>query len=334
MIGSQGFTGKRADVPSGGEPRDRGDLRPVIVLLGPTGVGKTEASICVARELGTEIISADSMQVYRHMDVGTAKPSRELLAAVKHHMIDVADPAVPFSTGKYLGLVVPIIETLQGMGKPPLVVGGTGLYIKAMTRGLFSAPAANESLRAELLSIEQERHGILYERLKGLDPVAAGRIPPGDLRRILRALEVSITAGSPISVLQHHATRPLPYRFIKIGLTRERSELYRMIGERVEQMFAHGLIEEVEQLLALSPCYTALQAIGYKEVIRFLRGQAGLEETVALVKRSTRRYAKRQYTWFRKEESISWIDITGLSDSDLISREIFRILRRGGLLPA
>lgn len=304
----------------------------MIVLLGPTGVGKTEASICVAQELGTEIISADSMQVYRHMDLGTAKPSQEFLARVTHHMINVVDPAVPFSTGKYLGLVVPIIEALQRMGRIPLVVGGTGLYIKAMTRGLFAAPAADESLRTELLALEQEREGILHERLKAADPVAARRISPGDVRRIIRALEVSITAGRPISALQNSATRPLPYRFVKIGLFRARGELYRMIGERVDRMFAQGLVEEVDRLLALNPCYTALQAIGYKEVIQLLRGTVRLEETVALVKQSTRRYAKRQYTWFRKEEGIRWIDITGISDSAVIAREIVRVLREGGLV--
>ncbi|MGW8272227.1 MAG: tRNA (adenosine(37)-N6)-dimethylallyltransferase MiaA [Thermodesulfovibrionales bacterium] len=300
----------------------------MFVLLGPTGVGKTEASILVAQELGTEIISADSMQVYRHMDIGTAKPSRELLATVTHHMIDVVDPASPFSTGKYLDMVLPVIDALQSMGRNPLVVGGTGLYIKAMTRGLFTAPAANESLRAELLSLEQEREGILHARLMRIDPIAARRIPPGDIRRILRALEVSITAGSPISILQRKATKPLPYRFVKIGLSRTRSELYRMIGERVEQMFACGLVQEVERLLMLSPCYTALQAIGYKEVIQYLRGAAGLEETVDLVKRSTRRYAKRQYTWFRKEDGIMWIDITGIMDSGVISGKILEGLQR------
>jgi tRNA dimethylallyltransferase len=303
-------------------------MKKVIVLLGPTGVGKTGISILLAKDLKTEIISADSMQIYRHMDIGTAKPVPEERAAVRHHMIDIVGPGETFSAGKYIEMVVPIIERLHRKGKIPVVVGGTGLYIKAMTRGIFSGPSADWPLREELLSTEEEEKGSLYEYLKKLDPVAAGRITPNDRRRIVRALEVCLKSSSSISDMQKGLTRPLPYDFIKIGITRDRNELYRMIEERVDQMLRLGLIEEVKVVMdsieeerrrreetAHGGPLPSMQAIGYKEIATFLRGEVPLDEAVRLIRRGTKRYAKRQFTWFRKEEDIRWIDITGIHDS-------------------
>lgn len=294
----------------------------ILVLLGPTGVGKTEASLWVADALDTDIISADSMQIYRFMDIGTAKPSKEQLKRVRHHMISVVEPTAPFNTGRYIEAVIPIIDTLHSQGRIPLVVGGTGLYIKSMTRGLFVAPEADPGLREELLTLEREKPGSLYERLWEVDPVAAEMITPADTRRIVRAIEVYMKSDRPISELQKMRTRPLPYTFLKIGLTRDRKELYAMIEARVDEMFAEGLIEEVRSLLARAPCQTAMQAIGYKEVAQYLSGETGIEEVLQSVKRASKRYAKRQYTWFRKEPGITWLDITGIRDGREIGKMI------------
>lgn len=302
-------------------------MKTVIVLLGPTGVGKTGASIILAKELQTEIISADSMQIYRHMDIGTAKPSEEQKTSVRHHMIDIADPSEAYSTGRYIAEVVPLIERLQREGKVPVVVGGTGLYIRAMTRGLFTGPSSDPELRRSLLAREGERKGSLYAYLQEIDPAAAVRLARNDIRRIIRAIEVCMKSGSTMSSSQQERTRPLPYDFIKIGLTRARSELYAMIDERVDAMLSQGLLDEVRLLLGMNPDRTPLQAIGYKELVRFLGLEIDLQEAVRLIKRNSRRYAKRQFTWFRQEADIHWIDVTGLRDSGSIAGKIRAALR-------
>jgi tRNA dimethylallyltransferase len=297
-------------------------MNKILLLVGPTGVGKTGVSLLLAKELGTEIISADSMQIYRGMDLGTAKPSREERAAVVHHMIDIVDATEAFSTGRYIEEVVPVIEALHRKGKVPLIVGGTGLYIKAMTRGIFSGPSADWTLREELLSVEHEEPGSLYSYLSEIDAGAAEKIERNDTRRVLRAIEVCMKGRERMSSLQETLTRPLPYEFVKIGLMRERKELYRMIDSRVDVMIREGLEEEVERLLGRCPDRTALQAIGYKEMARYLRGEITKEEAVRLVKRNSRRYAKRQCTWFRKEADIAWIDITGMIHAEEIFERV------------
>jgi len=298
-------------------------MNKVIILLGPTGVGKTAVSLLLAERMGTEIISADSMQIYRHMDIGTAKPSHEERARVNHHMIDIVESWESFSAGKYIAAVVPIIERLFLEGKIPVIVGGTGLYIKAMTRGIFSGPSADWSLREELLSREYEKPGALYEYLKEIDAEAAEKITPKDTRRIVRALEVCLSGAVKMSEMQKRFTRPLPYEFVKIGLLRERKELYSLIEKRVDAMVACGLENEVRTVSALaegmqtSPL-PSMQAIGYKEIMLYLRGEISLEDAISLIKQGSKRYAKRQFTWFRKEEGISWIDITGeYEDSEI-----------------
>ncbi len=301
-------------------------MKRVIILLGPTGVGKTGASILLAQALGTEIISADSMQIYRGMDIGTAKPSEEERAGIIHHMIDIVDPTEPYSAGEYLRAIAPIIEELHARGKAPLIVGGTGLYIKAITRGIFSGPSADWDLREELLLAEETEQGSLYTYLLKIDPDAAARIERNDTRRIVRALEVCLKGKDRISVLQERETQPLPYDFIKIGLTRDRKELYTMIERRVERMLEQGLMEEVKTLVGKMPDRTPLQAIGYKEIASFLRGEVPIDEAVRLVKRNTRRYAKRQFSWFKKEEGISWIDVTGMHESHDIFSKIMNAL--------
>lgn len=298
-------------------------MKKILILLGPTGVGKTGVALLLARELGTEIISADSMQIYRGMDIGTAKPSRKERAEVVHHMIDIVDPTEAFNTGRYIEAVVPVIEGLHKRGKVPLIVGGTGLYIRAMTRGIFSGPSADWTLREELLSVEQEDPGSLYSYLSEIDAVAAEKIERNDTRRVLRAIEVCLKGRDRMSSLQENLTSPLPYDFVKIGLIRERKELYGMIDSRVDAMVREGLEEEVKRLLDLRPDRTPLQAIGYKEMAGYLRGEMTRDEALRLVKRNSRRYAKRQSTWFKKEGDIAWIDVTGV----FYAEEILEMLK-------
>jgi tRNA dimethylallyltransferase len=328
-------------------------MNKVVILLGPTGVGKTGASILLAKELGTEIISADSMQIYRHMDIGTAKPAPEERALIRHHMIDIADPWESFSTGKYISAVVPVVEYLHRNEKIPIVVGGTGLYIKAMTRGIFSGPSADWKLRQDFLSMEKEKEGSLYNYLKELDPEAALKITPKDIRRIIRAIEVCLKSNIRISDMQKNLTRSLPYNFIKIGITRDRKELYRMIEDRVDEMIKIGLIDEVKRLTNLlketetrrrrdaekekftdSPnrrftdsLFPSMQAIGYKEIAMHLNEEISLDEAIMIIKRDTKRYAKRQFTWFRKEEHIQWVDITGVQDTNEVFSRVLDALK-------
>lgn len=297
-------------------------MNKVIILLGPTGVGKTGASILLARDLKTEIISADSMQIYRHMDIGTAKPSVEEMSGVRHHMIDIIEPSEEFSAGRYVEMVIPIIEDLHQRGKIPLIVGGTGLYIRALTRGLFKGPSADWSLRGKLLEMEEKGKGTLYNYLKELDPEAAVRIMPSDIRRLIRAIEVSLKTKKGITDLQKRFTEPLPYEFLLIGLKRDRRELYRLIEERVDRMVSSGLLDEVKRILQMNPGRTALQAIGYKEMISYLRGDVTFDEALRLIKKRTKAYAKRQFTWFKKEEGIKWIDVTGFFRPPEIYRTI------------
>ncbi|MFH0933381.1 MAG: tRNA (adenosine(37)-N6)-dimethylallyltransferase MiaA [Nitrospirota bacterium] len=308
----------------------------VIILLGPTGVGKSCVSILLAKALDTEIISADSMQIYRHMDICTAKSTLEERAMVKHHMIDIVNPWETYSTGKYIEAVVPIMEELHKTEKIPIVAGGTGLYIKAMTRGIFSGPSADWSLRENLLSMEKEEKDSLCNLLKDLDPEAAGRITPNDTRRIIRAIEVCLKSVSSMSEMQKKMTKPFPYEFIKIGLYRDRKELYRMIEQRVDKMINEGLVEEVKMVINLigdteeeripdSPL-PSMQAIGYKELALYLGGEITLEEATRLIKKRSKSYAKRQFTWFKKEEGICWIDITGIDDSNEIFMKVLPVL--------
>ncbi len=301
-------------------------MNKVIILLGPTGVGKTGASIHLAKSLNTEIISADSMQIYRHMDIGTAKPSADEMRMVKHHMIDIVEPSETFSAGSYIDRVVPVIEGLHLQGKVPVIVGGTGLYIKAMTRGIFSGPSADWALREDLLSEEEKDRGSLYRYLRKLDPDAAARVTERDIRRIVRALEVCLKTETGITELQKNLTKALPYEFIRIGLARERKELYRLIEERVNVMLSRGLLNEVRNLILLNPGKTALQAIGYKEIVAYLRGDWSLDEAVTLIKKRSRNYAKRQFTWFRQEADILWSDVTGLFKAEEIFETIAILL--------
>ncbi|MDA8088579.1 MAG: tRNA (adenosine(37)-N6)-dimethylallyltransferase MiaA [Nitrospiraceae bacterium] len=300
------------------------ERKKTIILLGPTCSGKSDAAVLMALELGTEIISADSMQLYRLMDIGTAKPAKSELALVPHHLIDVIWPHEQWSAGNFLREAAQIMARLASAGKTPIVAGGTGLYIKTLTRGLAQAPEADENFRAALLNRQEDLYGLL----KSLDPESARLLAPADKRRIIRAIEVLVKTKKTISELKT-LMEPLPYDFIKIGLTRDRKELYSLIDERTEKMLAGGLLAEVETVLSQPrpPSKTAMQAIGYKEMEGYLKGLYPYDEAVRLIKRNTRRYAKRQFTWFKREEDTLWVDATGLSAPAAIYGKVKEALR-------
>jgi len=293
------------------------DHKPILILAGPTAVGKTDASILLAQELGAEIVSADSMQIYRHMDIGTAKPTLEQRRLVYHHLIDVADPDQPYSVGDYMRDARSVIDGILSAGGVPIVVGGTGLYIRALMRGLFHGPPADLELRERLLQREGEgAAGTLYSDLVKADPESAVKIHPNDLRRTVRALEVFYLRDRKLSEYQQeHAFQDKPYAFRLLFLVRSKTELYPRIEQRVDQMLAYGLEAEVKSLKekGYNAELPSMQALGYKHFMNFLQGTASRDETVALLKRDTRRFAKRQFTWFRREPDAVWVDITGLS---------------------
>jgi len=263
------------------------------------------------------------MQVYRYMDIGTAKPSDDELKMIPHHLINMLSPDETFSAGLFKEKATEIIKKLHAHHKVPVIAGGTGLYIRSLTGGLFDGPGADEPVRAALREQEKRKgKGYLYTLLKRIDPEAAGKIASNDLRRLIRALEVSLKEQKEISKIRKISTHPVHHDFIKIGLFRERAELYRIIEERVDRMMEKGLLEETKRLMEMNPGRTALQALGYKEMILFLEGHIDLNEAVRLTKKRTKMYAKRQYTWFRKEPGIHWIDISGITDVEKIFAKV------------
>jgi tRNA dimethylallyltransferase len=298
---------------------------PILIIAGPTAVGKTDSSILLAGELGAEIVSADSMQVYRGMDIGTAKPTKEQRRLIYHHMIDIAEPDQPYSVGDFLRDARTAIDGIIASGGVPIVVGGTGLYIRALTRGLFHGPPADLELRERLLRRESEEPGMLYSDLVKVDPEAAIKIHPNDLRRTVRALEVYYLKDRKLSDFQReHSFQDRPYTFRLLFLVRSRSELYPRIESRVDQMLAEGLEAEVKTLMerGYSPELASMQGLGYKHFIDCFLGKMSRDEAVALLKRDTKRFAKRQFTWFRREPETIWVDITGLSKTGEIVERI------------
>jgi tRNA dimethylallyltransferase len=284
----------------------------LVVICGPTASGKTALALKLAEHLPVEIISADSRQVYRGMDIGTAKPERREREKIPHHLIDVVDPDETFTAADFVERGRAAIEQIRLRGRLPLVVGGTGLYIRALLHGLADAPGGDEHLRRELqLTEEREGAGTLYRQLEKIDPSLAARLSPRDQVRIVRALEVFHLTGRRLSDLQReHAGRPSPYRALKIGLAPDRKILYHRIDRRVEIMIAAGLPEEVQGLLeqGYPPELKSLQTIGYRETVDYLQGKLTLPEAVSLIQRNSRRYAKRQLTWFGPDKSIIWLD--------------------------
>lgn len=306
----------------------------MLILLGPTGVGKTDISIKLAQKTpDIEIISADSMQIYKYMDIGTAKPKKSILKSIKHHMIDIVNPSENFDVTQYSKLATKIILDVFERGKMPVLMGGSGLYISSIINPLFTGPAKNIEYR-EILEEEAKIHGkkYLHEILSEIDPVSASKIEPNDLRRIIRALEVYKFTGKTISYLQKKAfNENLKFKYHIIGLKRDRKNLYQIINLRVNKMIKDGFIEEVKMLrdMGYKEDLNSMQGLGYKQINKHLNGVYTKEEAIDLIKIETRHYSKRQMTWFNnKIENIQWIDLDEYDEDEVISKIIVRITKK------
>jgi tRNA dimethylallyltransferase len=278
-------------------------------IVGSTAVGKSSLAIQIAERLGAEIVNADSRQVYRGMDIGTAKPGADELRRVRHHLIDIRDPGRPLDVAEFMALARDAIAEIAARGQRVLVVGGSGLYLRAIRDGIFAGPSASAEIRARLNALASA-HGVgeLFARLKEVDPDAAVSIKPNDLKRIVRALEVYDQTGVPISQFQrrhHFAERP--FDTLAVGFTLPRPVLYTTIEQRFDAMIEQGLIAEVQRLMA-NGYELPLSTIGYREIAGFVRGEITLTEAIARAKRASRQFAKRQLTWFRADPEIVWLD--------------------------
>jgi len=296
-------------------------MAPLIVILGPTAVGKTEISISVAEKIGGEIISADSRLFYRGMDIGTAKPSREQLSSVPHHLVDVANPDEEWSLVRFSSAVELILKDIQNRGKIPFLVGGTGQYIMAIVEGWIPPPRIDdESFREDLERFAQERGAdALHQRLASVDSESAERIHPSNLRRVIRALEIFEATG--VRASQQRVKSPPAYQVLEIGLHLPREVLYQRIDDRIDNMIENGLVEEVQELLRLgySSELPSMSAIGYKQIAGVLRNKASIQEAVSEMRRLTRQYVRRQANWFKQEDpNIYWF----LADESAVDRII------------
>ena len=285
-----------------------------IIVLGPTAVGKSSLGIILANKLNGEIVSLDSMQIYKGMDIGTAKPSPDELSAVPHHLIDCIPLSETSDVASFIAKAKKIEKEICSRDALSIFVGGTAMYIKALVDGLFKGPKSSPELREELIAIADEKGSefLHHKLLSPIDPVTAKKIHPNDLFRIVRAIEVYKLTGKPISELQTQwETKNESTEYRLIGLTMPRDLLYKRIEDRVDKMIDEGLVEEVKKLksLGIENNNTAAQAIGYKELLAHLNGEYSLDRAIELIKRNTRRFAKHQLTWFRKDERIEWFDV-------------------------
>lgn len=306
----------------------------IAALVGPTGVGKTHVAIRLCERIDAEIISMDSMQIYRGMDIGTAKPTPQEMQAAPHHLIDIADPKESFTVADYRELAFESIDDIRSRGKLPLLVGGTGLYLNAISYEMsMGEKGADESLRAELRQVAETEEGraYLHDRLAKVDPQSARKLHPNDIRRVIRALEIFEVSGKEKSA-QDDARREGPYRVLVYGLSLPREEMYARIDARVDEMMATGLVHEVEALLSQGieprPEGGAMQAIGYKEIAAALRGEITMSRAVDLIKQRSRRYAKRQWTWFRHDPRTQWFDWTDYDDKGALVDALTDTIKR------
>ncbi len=308
---------------------------PIIVVCGPTATGKTKLGVALAQRFHGEVVSADSMQLYRGMAIGTAQPTPEEMGGIPHHMLAVADPREPYSVGRYVEEAGRCLEDILRRGKQPILVGGTGLYIDSLLSGRdFSQPPGNSRARLQARAA-QEGLQALWAELQGIDPAAAARVHPNDEKRILRALEVWYDTGETIS--QHNQrTQAVPPRYQAVTLIlnyRERQDLYARIDQRVDEMMARGLLDEAKALLAnrVPQDATAMQAIGYKELLPALAGQCPLEDAVALVKLRSRQYAKRQLSWFRRNQGGKWFYLEKIPNFPALLQDSTDFVREKGV---
>lgn len=300
----------------------------VVVLIGPTAVGKTRTSIELAKRFNGEIISGDSMQIYKEMDIGTAKIKQEEMEGIIHHLIDIKHPDETFSVAEFQELVRMKITEITNRGKLPMIVGGTGLYIQsAIYDYQFSDAPNNDELRQQLEDrVKTDGVEVLHKELSQVDPVSADRIHPNNVRRVIRALEVYLTTGQTLTEIQSEQVIEPLYEVSIIGLTMERERLYDRINARVDEMITEGLEEEVKKLYDRGLMHTqALQAIGYKEWFHYFSKEQSLEITIEQLKQNSRRYAKRQLTWFRNKMDVTWFDMTDVTNEEQIQKKITEI---------
>ena len=299
--------------------------RKALIIVGPTAIGKTELSLLIAKLLPVEIVSADSRQIYRYLNIGTAKPKPSQMRRIPHHMIDILNPDEYYSAGMYCRQTRQIIDQIFKRKKIPLVVGGSGLYIKALLDGFFNLEIRDDKIRSSLRHrLSTEGLDVLYAELQKVDPILAARLSPTDKQRIIRGLEVYLITGTPLSQLQEEKSDPANFIPVMFGLRAPRDYLYERINRRVDLMLEEGFITEVANLRnkGYKVSFNALNTVGYKEAFAYLENEIDFDTMVELIKRNTRRYAKRQMTWFRKDERIEWIDITPQTDYRQLAEQI------------
>jgi len=297
--------------------------RQVIVILGPTGSGKSELALFVAARFGGEVVNCDSLQVYRYFDVGTAKLAPEARQGIAHHLIDILDPDQVFTAGEYARLGRSALEEISTRGNLPVVAGGTGFYLRALIDGLAPGPQRDQALRDRLAARERRKSGSLHRLLRRFDPDAAARIHPRDIPKLTRAIEVCLVTRRPVTELFQHGRDALGgYRILKIGLSPAREELYEKLDRRTRQMFETGLIEEVRAILSrgFAAAVKPFESHGYRQAMQFLKGELKLEEAIFYAQRNTRHYAKRQMTWFRQEAGTEWF--SGFGDDTRVQQAV------------
>jgi tRNA dimethylallyltransferase len=295
--------------PQNGKPKEKPHL-PLVAVIGPTGSGKSELAIRLAEEFHGEIVNCDSLQIYRHFDIGTAKVPESERREIPHHLLDIIEPDQVFTAGEYARIGRQTLADISSRNHIPVVAGGTGFYLRALIDGLFAGPTRDEELRRRLARREQRRAGSLHRLLRRFDRAAAERIHANDLPKLTRALEVCLLTRRPLTRLYAEGRDSLQgYRVLKLGIQPDREELYRRLDARCECMFRTGLVQEVERILSsgYAPECKPFESHGYKQVLQMLRGELTLKEAIFYAQRNTRRYAKRQMTWFRQERDVQWL---------------------------
>jgi tRNA dimethylallyltransferase len=295
----------------------------VIVILGPTGSGKSDLALRLAAEFSGEVVNCDSLQIFRYFDIGTAKLPADQRRGIPHHLIDILDPDQLFTAGEYARLARGVLAEISARGRLPVVAGGTGFYLRALLDGLFPGPARDQALRDRLAERERRRPGSIHRLLGRFDPQAARRIHPNDLPKLMRALEVCLLTRRPVTEIYQEGRNELRgYETLKIGLSPLREQLYARLDQRAEQMFQTGLIDEVRGILARGFAVSAkpFESHGYRQAVQFLNGELNQAQAVFYAQRNTRRYAKRQMTWYRQEPGIEWF--TGFGDEPQLQQII------------
>ncbi|MCC6589615.1 MAG: tRNA (adenosine(37)-N6)-dimethylallyltransferase MiaA [Bryobacterales bacterium] len=301
------------------------EVAPLLVIAGPTGSGKSDLSLSIAAEYDGEVVNCDSVQIYRCFDIGSAKLPVSERRGIPHHLIDICEPDEVFTAGDYSRLARRVIGGIASRGRLPIVVGGTGFYLRAFLHGLFEGPPRDEHLRARLAKRQIRRPGILHRLLRRRDPVAAKRIHPNDVNKTIRALEVVFTAGRPLTEMFAEGSQPLSgFRVLNIGLNPPREALYERLNRRTERIFELGIVDETRSILARGYPDTAkpFESLGYAQALRVVKGEWTVDEAIAATQLETRRYAKRQWTWFRRERDMHWID--GFGDQAYVQQLVSR----------